>query len=162
MEMVKLDKETYIKTISEGTREKLYYATTCANSLYSLFFDLHNELKKQNAHLYKNLVHNYKRVEKLTEQLTTALLHLGYTKGTDDEVNEQILAMSDILEVFIKLIIDRVASSVTEDFRLVIDLYNKLMEMPSHNLIEVSEPDWEELFDNFNIEKETTDEDNRD
>ena len=160
--MVKLDKETYIKTVSEGTREKLYYATTCANSLYSLFFDLHNELKNQNAHLDKNLVHNYKRVEKLTEQLTTALLHLGYTKGTDDEVNEQILAMSDILEVFIRLIIDRVASSVTEDFRLVIDLYNKLIEMPSHNLIEVSEPDWEELFDNFNIEKEATDEDNRD
>lgn len=144
-----LSEEEYKNVVSENTREKLYYATACSNALYSMFFDIHNNLKKQNAYLDKNLIHNYKRVTKLTESLKSALLHLGYTKGVDDYSNEQIVAIADILEIFIKLIIDRVSSAFSEDFNIVKTLYEELVKLPSHNLLKIAEPDWEELLLTF-------------
>lgn len=155
-EIQKLSQEQYRNLVSEETREKLYIATCLANTIYTLFFDIHNDLRKQKAFLDKKLIHNYSRLPKLCNQLQGVMLRLGYTKGTEDKAVDQILSIADdIYEPFVNLFIDRLTSNITEDLNNLMELFEYLKKLPTHNIIKnIDDPNWEDLINNFEIKEE--------
>lgn len=150
--------EEYKEKVSERNRMLLYNLTALSSSLYSMWFDLHTELKKNNLYLDKSLIKKYKRLGNLTNSMTDCLAHLCPIDKCTDQQQDTHIVWADIYESYLKCLLNIIITMPVNEpnkFMKLFDYMDKLNKNQEH-VLPYNKPDWEELMKVLNIEPETT------
>ena len=148
-----MTEEQYEKAFDYNTRRTFFLLTSLSNTLYSLYYNLNAKIKEQNGSIDSKVNKKYKRLSHLLKSTEDCLLHLGYHKKTDDRTNNQVIAIADIYESFLACFMDRLLS-IPEDINKWQELWSIISKLPSENIVEYDDPDYEALIDTLNIQPE--------
>lgn len=148
--------EEYSNLITDNVRRSLYNVTVLSSALYSIWYDVHTNIRETNLLINKNLIKNYKRLEKLCKSMSDCLQHLCPIENSSDETQDQHLALTDIYESYLKSMLNLLAVFPinTEHLNEFIELYDKMEELNENKVIEYNKPDWETFFKTLNLQPE--------
>lgn len=138
--------------------DKISCAGILADSVYSIFFDIHNELANHHILLDKKINHNYKRLATHTARLRDTLLRLTPQKESEGEnVIDVTLALSQIQESIIRQFLNVVLYYIkTADLHSLLELQKYLKELPDKDILSYEDIDIAQLVEALKVEPEKT------
>lgn len=151
--------EEYEQRVSYKHRMLLYNLTTLSSCLYSMWYDLHNELRVDDIRINKKLVKSYKTLGNLCNRMSDCLLHLcPIEKCSDSDQNIHIM-WADIFESYLKCLMNIMITLPVEQPDKFMKLFNYMHKLNKQKVITYEQPDWENMMNLLNVKPEKDEKD---